>query len=276
MGDKKDKKQHRPKGGAARERNNQLSKELEVAVHNGNLPGDPRVAIRAKPTNKVLEVPSDVFWGAFRLMAMIAGLPSKVSLVAGIREGKAGYCFIPMGWTPGPSVLARSQDGRIQILEATPDIKEWLPTPTEWMEYRDVPEKLAGPLGDWMALVEGLGGAEPSFWSLGLATQVLEAEVGDDLPDEVVLGTTRFKFRGQDVPFGAVLQADRELKEMRVAEVYNPGNIRGVPPKGITLPTFIIQQGEGPLQKLLHFWSSLLERNFLRYYTPKGARLNRH
>jgi len=179
---------------------------------------------------------------------------------AGLAEGK-GVLFLSLGFVPGEAVvLRRLADGQYQRVDATSGVKAKVHLPAEPVKMDELPAEIREPLGEWQALVNGLG-RELSPWNLGLASRLLNGE----MPREhLTMGMVRFQApteegrRGQEVPFGISLVPD--WGGVKVAAVYNPANppLADVPAEGDFVPLDEIQRGGvNPLAKVLRTWAKM-------------------
>lgn len=177
-----------------------------------------------------------------------------------------GLEFWPLGFIPGPALVLYGGD---LVVAATPDVASGLPRlPVSWDQ---LPERVRQAMEPWAALFQALGFA-PTLWNTGQAKRLLS---GCKPEGAVVLGMPRFRYRGGDkeVAFGVVLEPTED--GMKVERVYNPHHVPDCPFVGAVLKLQELQDGRGPVHKLLRTWA-LMEANFAsRYHRDGTPRLTR-
>lgn len=196
----------------------------------------------------------------------------KTTLWQGKAHERAGTAFVPLKYIPGPAILMvfDDKDWKVQITEATSDVREQLEIPTPWMEPEELPDPIYRAAADWAAIWETLG-YEHSAWNAGLAQQLLE---GKFIPDYLAMGMPHFRYRPGDEerPFGVLLVATKYEDEMKLDRVYNPQGIPDVLEVGAIISFDELVDGKGPLQKMLRTWA-LMEGNYRGRYDHRGQRL---
>lgn len=231
--------------------------ELGTAVANREISlSEPAGTNHATITTKAGKLEYDSFFRVFSLMVKSANRCS--SLAKALAGQAGGIYFLPLGFIPGPAILLSFDWGKVQIMEATPDVKERMKIPTPWQKVEKLPAKIQEALKERRALVKDLG-YEPSPWNMKLAQRVLEGR----LPARyLAMAMAQFRYRPGDPerPLGVVL-IPVENGGMEVLRVYNPSRIPDVPTAGTVLTFAELKDNQGPIQKILRTWA-LMESNY--------------
>lgn len=209
----------------------------------------------------------------FGIYAAYVRNPHKTTLRQGRAHEKPGTAFVPLGFIPGPAILLvfSDRDWKVQITEATSDVREELEIPTGWMEPEELPDPIYRATADWDAIYEALR-YEHSAWNAGLAQRLLE--VRGFIPDYLAMGMTMFRYESHpESHFGVLLVATEYKDEMELKRVYNPQGIPDVPAEGTIFPIedLIGKDARGPVQKMIRTWATM-EYNYSIRYDHRGQR----
>lgn len=201
----------------------------------------------------------------FYLYALGVRLHEWVTLPAA-KIGNSGYYFLSLGFVPGSAVLLQWKNGKVSIMDATPDMSKEIEVPTGLMTAEELPERISQALKERGDLVTCLG-CELSPWNGEFAHRMLEGNP----PKYLAMGMTSFNYEGTKAPFGVILMPNPKGDGMTVFRTWNPENISDVPVEGSVL-SFESFSKDGPVQKLVRTWA-LMENNFSSRHHHDGQPL---
>lgn len=192
----------------------------------------------------------------FSLYADFLKRKDRCSLKTGLNGEGKGTCFLPLGFIPGPAVILNFDESGIKVVAGTADVRKELGVPTEWSEFNSLPGKLKDAINEQISLIHGLNGYL-SPWEAGLAGKLLGK--GREPTKYLSMGFTKFSWKGQEQPFGVLLQPTEGTSALEVKAVYNPGGkIQAAPKVNDSFPVVELRERkETPLIKLIRTWAKM-------------------